>query len=193
MKKSNSTKELILKTGMVLVAEKGFKNTGLSEILKGASIPKGSFYYYFDSKTDFGIQMIRYAAKEFLEELEIHFSTETPPLTRIENYFDYKIKIYGGKVCSCNCIFGKLAQELDDGEPEFQEELSNLFSAWQGHLETALEEARIAGEITAPYDIKVLARFAVSGWEGAILQGKIEKSLDPLIEFKEIFLHLLTS
>ena len=34
------------------MAQHGYNNTGLNEILESAGIPKGSFYYYFNSKDD---------------------------------------------------------------------------------------------------------------------------------------------
>ena len=40
----------ILRTGQQLIACKGFAGVGLTEMLKAAEIPKGSFYYYFESK-----------------------------------------------------------------------------------------------------------------------------------------------
>lgn len=184
-------KERILKQGMFLVAEKGFRNTGISELLKTVSIPKGSFYYYFKSKTDFGLQLIRYASAGLVSELEDYFSKDVPPLKRIENYFDSKIDIYKNETCTCNCIFGKLSQELSSEEPEFQLELSNLFVIWRNYFRDALLEAESNGEVKLEYNAEVLARFAISGWEGAITQGKILQSLDPLIEFKKIFFSIL--
>jgi TetR/AcrR family transcriptional repressor of nem operon len=51
-------KERVLETGAAIVHRKGFHNTGIQEILKAAEIPKGSFYFYFDSKEDFGLQLV---------------------------------------------------------------------------------------------------------------------------------------
>ncbi|MBI9102663.1 MAG: TetR family transcriptional regulator C-terminal domain-containing protein [Spirochaetales bacterium] len=189
--KNNNMKEQILKKGVLLVSEKGFKNTGISEILKAVSVPKGSFYYYFSSKTDFGIQLIKYAAEDFFSELESYFSPEIPPLKRIENYFDNQIQKYSGAACSCNCLFGKLSQELVSEEPAFQKELADIFITWQNCFSKALREAEEAGEINLIYDARVMARFALSGWEGAIIQGKILQSLDPLLEFRKIFFSIL--
>jgi hypothetical protein len=46
----NSARESIIRHGALLVHCKGYNNTGLSEILKAAGVPKGSFYFYFKSK-----------------------------------------------------------------------------------------------------------------------------------------------
>lgn len=189
--KNNNMKEYILQKGIVLVSEKGFQNTGISEILKSASIPKGSFYYYFDSKTDFGIQLINYAAQSFLSSIESTFSKEMPPIKRIENFFDQQIEHFKGKPCSCNCLFGKLSQEITEDDPQFRRELAEIFIAWKNFFRDTLIEADKEGTITLRNDPESLARFIISGWEGALMQGKVLQSITPLIEFRHIFFTLL--
>jgi AcrR family transcriptional regulator len=51
-------KTRILKAGARIVLEKGFCDTGLAEVLEAAKVPKGSFYFHFKNKEDFGLQLI---------------------------------------------------------------------------------------------------------------------------------------
>ena len=51
-------KTRILKAGARIVLEKGFCDTGLAEVLEAAQVPKGSFYFHFKNKEDFGLQLI---------------------------------------------------------------------------------------------------------------------------------------
>ena len=53
-----TAKEKILETGAQIVRRKGFNNTGLIEVLKETGVPKGSFYFYFSSKEQFGLALI---------------------------------------------------------------------------------------------------------------------------------------
>jgi len=57
-----TAKENILLTGARLIHEKGYNNTGLAEILRESGVPKGSFYFYFRNKEDFGLQVIDFYA-----------------------------------------------------------------------------------------------------------------------------------
>ena len=129
--KNNNTREHILRQSMIVVREKGFKNTGLSEILKSAEVPKGSFYYYFDSKTDFGIELLGYAATSFFAEIESLFRDDLPPLERIKSFFRAQIDYYGSSPCRCNCLFGKLSQELTDEDPLLRDKLKDIFLYWK--------------------------------------------------------------
>ncbi|MFQ5727810.1 MAG: TetR/AcrR family transcriptional regulator, partial [Salmonella enterica] len=53
----HDTREHLLATGEQLCMQRGFTGMGLSELLKTAQVPKGSFYHYFRSKEAFGVAM----------------------------------------------------------------------------------------------------------------------------------------
>ena len=53
-----NTREHILATGEQLCMHRGFTGMGLSELLKTAEVPKGSFYHYFRSKEAFGVALL---------------------------------------------------------------------------------------------------------------------------------------
>jgi TetR/AcrR family transcriptional repressor of nem operon len=84
-----STKNRILEAGAEIIHLKGFYHTGIQEILSAAEVPKGSFYNYFESKDDFGLQLIdyfvdyyTYLSKNILEDGTI------PPLERIRKLLE---------------------------------------------------------------------------------------------------------
>ena len=55
-----NTREEIIRKGAELIHAQGFNATGLQQILQAVGIPKGSFYFYFKSKEDFGLEIIDY-------------------------------------------------------------------------------------------------------------------------------------
>jgi len=60
----HDTREHLLATGERLCMHRGFTGMGLSELLKTAEVPKGSFYHYFRSKEASGVALLErhYAA-----------------------------------------------------------------------------------------------------------------------------------
>ncbi len=52
------TREVLVRCGMEMLTEHGFRATGLDAVLRRATVPKGSFYHYFDSKADFVRQVM---------------------------------------------------------------------------------------------------------------------------------------
>lgn len=55
----SDTREHLLATGQELSLRLGFNGMGLTELLKKAEVPKGSFYHHFRSKEAFGEAMIQ--------------------------------------------------------------------------------------------------------------------------------------
>ncbi|MCW0220810.1 MAG: TetR/AcrR family transcriptional regulator, partial [Prosthecobacter sp.] len=55
-----TTKERILDAAEGLMLEKSFHSVGLNEILAAVKVPKGSFYHHFESKEQFGVEMLKH-------------------------------------------------------------------------------------------------------------------------------------
>ena len=55
---NQQVREHILAVGQRIMAGKGFSAVCLKENLDESKGPKGSFYYYFTSKEDFGVAML---------------------------------------------------------------------------------------------------------------------------------------
>lgn len=67
-------KDRILETELAIIAAKSFHGCGLVEILKRASVPKGSFYHHFQSKEDLGVAVIERAAEAHVRLMQKHLS-----------------------------------------------------------------------------------------------------------------------
>lgn len=59
IKPFSDTREHILATGETIILGKSFSAVGLAEILNTAGVPKGSFYHYFRSKEQFGVELLQ--------------------------------------------------------------------------------------------------------------------------------------
>jgi len=85
---ANKTQQLLLKTGARLVHTKGFNNTGIQEILQCAGVPRGSFYFYFKSKEEFGLALIEYYADMMCSMLRNYLTDAScSPIERIKLFF----------------------------------------------------------------------------------------------------------
>ena len=74
-----NTRRAILEAGTRTILKKGYYQCGLAEILNEADVPKGSFYYYFPSKEEFGLALIDYWREKYTEaEHTLHDETLTP-------------------------------------------------------------------------------------------------------------------
>ncbi len=187
MKRIKKRNELI-KIGKEIVGRQGFKAASLNQILSSAGVPKGSFYYYFSNKEDFGLAIIDDFAREYRARLKTTLGNEQySPLTRLRNYFELKIVDMENCRCSDGCLIGNLAQELSTHN-EFRDRLNQVFAEWEQYFIQCLEAAYEAGEIKSNRDLADLAKFILLSWEGAILQAKVSQSVIPMKTFVKVLL-----
>lgn len=189
MKRTDKRSELI-RVGSEIIAQRGFKSASLNDILTTAGVPKGSFYYYFSSKDDFGLAIIDDFAAQYRDRLkhlldDVQFS----PLSRLRNYFELKIADMEAGDCTDGCLIGNLAQELSAQNELFRLRLNKVFADWEEYFLKCLQAASEVGEISQNSNLDDLARFILSSWEGAILQAKVSKSIVPMQTFVDILFH----
>ena len=186
MKRTRKRDDLI-QVGRDILARQGFNAAGLSDILNTAGVPKGSFYYYFESKEDFGLAIIEDFASKYQEDLEaILGNQQVSPLTRLNNYFEKGIAEMEASQCENGCLIGNLAQELSAQSEVFRDRLNQILTSWEACFSHCINAAFDAGELTHQLDAEAIARFILSGWQGAMLRAKVERSTEPLKTFVDI-------
>ena len=188
MKGTDKRSELI-RVGSEIIVQRGFNAASLNDILTTASVPKGSFYYYFASKEDFGLAIIDDFAFEYQNKLKYLLEDGHSPLTRLRNFFESKIAEMENSCCTDGCLIGNLAQELSAQNELFRDRLNKVFAEWEEYFARCLRAAYEQGEIKEDSNVEDLARFILSSWEGAILQAKVTKSVVPMQTFVKILFH----
>jgi TetR/AcrR family transcriptional repressor of nem operon len=182
------TKTDIIRAGMGMIARKGFNSSGLDAILRKAGVPKGSFYHYFQSKQDFGLEVIDHFAADIDRIFQSYLTDDSlPPLTRFRNCIDNLISRFENNNCSIGCLAANLGQELADRSEEFRIRLAGIFQSWIGHFEKCLAQACERGEISPGTDTRKMAEIFLCGFEGALLVSKVMKTSTPLRDFVSIY------
>ena len=97
--KENSTKVKIIETMYSLVAENGYDKSSIGQIADLIGIKKASIYYYFKSKEEIFLEMVKEIYKEYYLEVEDIFDKNMDPqkykrelialgYTFIDSYFE---------------------------------------------------------------------------------------------------------
>jgi TetR/AcrR family transcriptional repressor of nem operon len=178
------TRQSLIKVGTDVIGSHGFNPTGLNTVLKTAGVPKGSFYYYFASKEDFGLAIIDEFAIAYNEKIDSFLSdTKVSPLQRIRNYLQNGLETISEGKCKRGCLIGTLGQQLSSQNETFRVRLDHVFEGWKQQFSLCLQAAIDCGELAKDNDIHQLAEFLLSGWQGAILRAKMNSSVTPLQAF----------
>lgn len=173
---SKDKKNLLLKTGQEVFAARGFSHVGLTELLKIAGIPKGSFYYYFQSKEEYGVEVIHF----YIEHYTAYISSllHDPDLSGKDGLLTYW-KEWQESQCKHNCqgycLIIKLASEVADYSESMRrafclgvDRILNLIEAF---IVKGQKDHSIGSELAPP----ILAQQLYQQWLGASLLVKIQK------------------
>jgi len=182
-----STREEIIRKGAGIIHAQGYNATGIQQVLDAAGVPKGSFYFYFKSKEDFGLAVIDYF-REYIEAMTDKYlkDDDALPLKRLSSFFDAYGDIFTKMDFCCGCPIGNLMQEMSDLNENFRSKISEVYCGMQTRMENLLKDAMNKGEIPAEADPAQIAQFIVNAWEGAIMHMKVAKSMEPLLVFKKM-------
>lgn len=188
------TRELLVRTGVAVLTEKGYSAVGIDEILRLAQVTKGSFYHCFASKEVFGQALIAAYAAYFARKLDRWLlDADTPPLQRLHHFIrDAQLGMQRHDFRR-GCLVGNLGQEMGTLPESFRTQLEDVFHDWQARTAACLAEAQRTGEIAPRHDCAALAQFFWIGWEGAVLRAKLERSAAPLQVYAQGFFQLLTT
>jgi TetR/AcrR family transcriptional repressor of nem operon len=189
-----STREHLIEVGVELMHQNGYHATGLSDILKRADLPKGSFYHHFSSKEDFaGAALDTYGLRERERAATILNDTAVAPLKRLRNYFSDLTKVYGQRAAIPGCLMGRFSLEIAEESPELRKRISASFDHWQSTIAAVIRQAVAQKELAAGTDAELLAGFLLNSWQGALLRSQADKSNAPLETFmRYVFDVLLT-
>lgn len=183
-----TTKTALLEAGTRIMLEKGYTNTGIQEVLDSIGVPKGSFYHYFDSKEDFGLQIIDHFDVNYNECLRTYLEDKAlQPLERLRKYCDEGIKSFEENQCRKGCLIGNLSQEMSDQSEALRGRLEEVLTKWRNKFAQCIKEGQDKNQIDRTFDHVQLAEFFLSGWNGAIMRAKTTKTTTP----QKAFIHVM--
>lgn len=191
--KSKSTRDHLIDVGLELMHQHGYQAAGVSEILKAADVPKGSFYHHFNSKQDFAAAVLeRYIARETQHSATVLKDSKIPALKRLKRYFLDLIEVYGQTGPIPGCLIGRFSLEIAAENPQLRKRIGTAFTHWQHVIAVVVEQAVSQKELPADTDPESLAGFLLNSWQGALVRSQAEKSDAPLQTFMYYFDGLLT-
>ncbi|MDV6326797.1 TetR family transcriptional regulator C-terminal domain-containing protein [Idiomarina sp. Sol25] len=188
----NDTRQNIITIGADLISIHGFVSTGLNKILSEAQVPKGSFYHYFKSKNDFGLAVIETYAEDYEARMDETLANEKlEPVDRLRSYLRRSVEDLKSCDFSKGCLIGNLGQEMASQSDLFRERLDGIFSDWEQRIARCLKAAQDAQQIQQCIDTAQMGAFILSGWQGALLRAKVQRSMLPLLRFEDMILKQL--
>ena len=194
MSKIHDSKQRVMNAALELIWENSYGTTSVDSICEKADVKKGSFYHFFESKSELAVKAIEadwQARKPVFDGL---FSPSVPPLERIANYFDFVVKRQTAAKEECGSVLGcplfSLGCEVCTQDHAISGKVREILGNYVKYFESAIRDAHAQGLIVAP-DAHTKAKAVFAFFQGTVTQARIENSLTPIQEAKQTVFDLL--
>ena len=183
MGRTSNADERLMTAALDLMWEESYGAVTIDDICQRANVKKGSFYYFFDSKSDLAVAALERMSKEQKAIWDEQFSPTVPPLDRIRARCDYtykmqaEIKARTGRVLGCPlCSVGS---EICNQDEKIRAKVQDILARKTKYLESAIRDAQAEGLI-GPGDPAAKARCMLAYYEGMITQARIHNDAEML-------------
>jgi TetR/AcrR family transcriptional repressor of nem operon len=194
MPRVSDMKERLTDAAMGLIWENSYGATSVDAICEKAGAKKGSFYYFFKSKSELAAAALEADWKKRKTDMDSIFSPSVPPLERLERYFDFVHDRLAELQKKCGSVLGcplfTLGSEVSTQDEPLRDKVEEILNRKIKYFESAIRDAHAQGLIVAP-DAKAKAKGLFACFQGTLTQARIQNNVEPLREFKEYALDFL--
>jgi len=177
-----------------LIWENSYGTTSVDAICERAGAKKGSFYYFFKSKSELAAAALEADWGKKKVEMDSVFSPTVPPLERFERYLDC---VYEGLVArqkQCGSILGcpmlSIGSEVSTQDQVVRETIERILISKRKYFVSAIRDAHTQGLIDAP-DPEAKADALFACFHGTLAQARIRNDLESIRNFKHVAFDVL--
>jgi len=164
-----------------LIYEYSYGAVTIDAICERAAVKKGSFYYFFESKSDLAVAAIDAWWQGREKVLAKIFGSDLPPLERIRQYLDFvtemQLKNYEQTGQMLGCPLFTLGAEICLQDERIHARIMEFVAAGLAIFSRAIAEAQAAGDLP-PGDPHAAARTMLGVYEGILTLARIERRPD---------------
>jgi TetR/AcrR family transcriptional repressor of nem operon len=196
MGRTSDAREKILTAAQTLIELRGYSALGVAEICKAAGVPKGSFYYFFESKEALALAVLDEQWEAQHSDWARILLDDAEPLSRLRRLFEETEAGLRAGQQSCGtvsgCMFGNLTLELSNQTEPIRKRLQQIFDAQVEMVKQVIAEARERGEVAVD-DTQEAARSVVAQLEGQVMFAKLHNDTRHLEALWENCLSLIAA
>jgi len=189
MPRVSDMKERLMEAAMDLMWQNSYGTASVDAICVRAGAKKGSFYYFFKSKSELAAAALEADWNKKKAEMDSIFSPTVLPLERFDRYFDfvYERLIEVQKRCGAilGCPFVSVGSEVSTQDQIVREAIDRIMDRKLQFFVSAVRDAAAEGLIVAP-DPEAKARALFACYQGTVAQARIQNDIELLRQFKQV-------
>jgi TetR/AcrR family transcriptional repressor of nem operon len=176
MGRTSDARERLMDAALDLIWRESYGAVTIDDICKKAEVKKGSFYYFFASKSELAVAALEQMwVRDWKPYLDSCFSPSADPVTRITTYLEAiyprAVERYqnGHKLGCPVCSVGSEVSQLEEA---VNAKTRELLTRKRRYYETAIRDGIAAGQLE-PGDVAQRTQAFACLLEGAIAQARI--------------------
>src|SRR5438874_10331467 len=194
MPRKTDMKERLTDAAMELIWENSYGATSVDAICERAGAKKGSFYYFFKSKSELAAAALEADWNKKRAEMDAIFSPTVPPLERFERYFDFVHDRLAERQKQCGSILGcpmlTIGSEVSTQDQVVRETIDRILDRKINYFISAIRDVHSQGLIHAP-DPEAKARALFACYQGTLAQARIQNDVELIRDFREVAMDVL--
>ncbi len=179
-----NTKEKLLEMANELIWKSSYGSVSVDEICKCSTVNKGSFYYYFASKSELAATVMEESYQMYEPELDKVLSKSVSVVKRFENlatffYEEQKgaLKKYGRV---CGCPFASLGSEMAGNEELIRKKVAEIFERQEDVFIKNLQDMINSGHLSKHTNVAATASEIHVFLMGRMMMARIKNDLTGL-------------
>lgn len=174
MGRTSDARERIVRKAARQFLTRSYDAVSVDELCAAADVRKGSFYYYFSSKSELAKAVVDFHVESLMARVadvpgesaadRLHGIADA--IGGIQDFFERRF----GRVVGCP--FGNLAAELSTVDDGLREHLAVAFTRWEAQIAIICRQAAEQGVLPPGLDPDRFARAILAQAQGQILLAK---------------------
>ena len=189
MPKVSDMKTRLMEAAMDLMWQNSYGAASVDAICERAGAKKGSFYYFFKSKSQLGAAALEADWNKKRAEMDSIFSPTIPPLERFDRYFDFVYDRLAEVRNRCGAILGcpfvSVGSEVSTQDQIVRETIDRIMDSKLNYFVSAVRDAAAQGLIVTQ-DPVAKAKALFSSYQGTVAQARIQNDVELIRDFKAI-------
>ena len=189
MPRVSDMKDRLTDAAMDLMWQNSYGAASVDAICERAGAKKGSFYYFFKSKSELAAAALEADWKKKRVEMDSIFSPTIPPLERFDRYFDFVYDRLAEVQKKCGSILGcpfmSVGSEVSTQDQIVRGAIDRIMDRKLQFFVSAVRDAASEGLIETT-DPVAKAQALFSSYQGTIAQARIQNDIDLIRDFKHV-------
>jgi TetR/AcrR family transcriptional repressor of nem operon len=181
MGRTSHARQRLMDAAYDLIWEYSYGAVTIDAICERASVKKGSFYYFFESKSELAVTALRAWWGERAAVLEEIFSRDTPPLEHIREYMDFiamrQLKSHEETGQVLGCPIYTLGAEIATQDEQIRSIIAEIVRQLGAYFEEAIRAAQLLGQADG-VSAEARAQTLLFWYAGLLTQARIENNPD---------------